>query len=95
MNAPPRNAKAARVTDGPAFRKATTTWQPNFNGASGEAACITEGVSPARRLADLCGLERGLRVNLVRSYERGDWQGARNQIDALEKCRWARKALLP
>ena len=59
------------------------------------SVCITEGVSPAMRLADLRGLERGLCDNLLRFYERGDWVGARNQIDALETCCRARRALLP
>ena len=59
------------------------------------SVCITKGVSPAMRLADLRGLERGLCDNLARCYEREDWQGARNQVRALEKCHRARRALLP
>jgi hypothetical protein len=46
------------------------------------------------RLADLRKLEQGFRCNLVRCYEREDWLGAKNQIDALEKCRVARRAIM-
>lgn len=47
------------------------------------------------RVADLREVDRGLRRNLLRCYELEDWQGVRNQIGALEKCRMERRALMP
>jgi hypothetical protein len=92
---PPQKRKAAPAGDGLAFKKASTSWLTRSHGASDWGVSITEGISPARRLADLHELDWGLRRNLVRCYERDDWQGARNQIGALEKCCMAQRALMP
>ena len=95
MNAtsPPRKRKAARATDG--LSHEITSPPSSFYPRCGASLCITEGVSPAMRVADLREVDRGLRRNLVHCYEREDWQGVRNQIGALEKCRMERRALMP
>jgi len=90
---PPRKRKAARATDG--LSHEITSPASSFYPPCGASVCITEGVSPAMRVADLREVDRGLRRNLVHCYEREDWQGVRNQTGALEKCRMERRALMP